>query len=111
MALLQRCDGAGQQPRGQRRNRANGDPTQVARLQGHQFFAHAAELGEDHAGVVGDGFPERGRAHAPRQAFKELDAEQILSLVQHLGRCRLSHADVVGGTAQRAELLQRQHQP
>ena len=79
--------------------------------QRHQFFAHAAEFGEHHARVVDDGFPERGRAHAPRQAFEQFDAEQVLGFVQHLGRGRLGHADVVGGAAQRAEFLQRQHQP
>ncbi|MNF91083.1 hypothetical protein D3C84_736730 [compost metagenome] len=100
MAFLQGGDGASQQPRGQRRNRPDGDPPEVAGFQGDQFFTHAAEFGKHHARVVDDGLPERGRAHAPRQTFEEFDAEQVLGLVQHLGCRRLSHADVVGGAAQ-----------
>jgi hypothetical protein len=111
VALFQGRDGAGQESRGQCRNGANRDAPQVAGFERDQFFAHAAELGEHHARVVDDGFPERGRAHAPGQTLEEFDAEQVFGFVQHLGRCRLSHADVIGGAAQRTEFLQRQHQP
>ena len=98
-------------PRGERGDRTDGNPTQIAGLQRHQFFAHAAEFGEHHAGVIGDGFPERGSAHAPRQTFEELDAQQVLGFMEHLGCGGLGHADVVSGAAQRTEFLQREHQP
>ncbi|MNL27071.1 hypothetical protein D3C87_1486370 [compost metagenome] len=111
MALFQRGNGAGQQPRSQCRNGTDRDPPKVARLERHQLFAHAAEFGEHHACVVDDGFTKWRGAHAPGQAFEKLDTEQILGLVQHLGRRRLGHADVVSGAPQRTEFLQRQHQP
>ncbi|MNI82952.1 hypothetical protein D3C73_1397150 [compost metagenome] len=100
MALFQGGDGAGQQARSQRRNGADGHSSQVAGFEGDQFFAHAAQFSENHARVINHGLAERGGPHAPRQTLEQLDAQQVLGLVQHFGRGRLGHADVIGGAAQ-----------
>jgi len=75
---------------------------QLAPERGHAV-AHAAE-GVEHR------LPSRIQRQPAADAVEKCLAEGLFEFVQHLARGRLGHAQLLGGSVQRAEFVDRQQQ-
>src|SRR5579875_55286 len=93
-----------QQAGGRGQKGADGDGPCMTQSQACEFFTHISELCDDEVGVLDEDLAKRRRRDSPRRSVEQLDAHDLLEVVEIFRDGRLRHMEMLGRLDQRAVL-------